>query len=1096
MQSSYQSKINTALKDLYTTNSFSSALLICNTLLEYMGVETKNIEDIELSKLKLPNAERYDRWFDAHPHFRGDRACFDLTSKESPLEAKFFAIQKRSKLFIAGAVNFTPNFEDRDYTRSDPNMRIGIDFFLPPEKNSIIVVLSNKGNLRLVELGTKLTNTQIEIFNIWEGVVNSTTDKNVLHTTIWESFKLSSLNKKFYEGISNSFISLTQHLKNNNVEEQLANQFANRLHGRLLFLWFLRKKNIINDTKEYFVINNQEDTDYYREKLEYLFFNVLNTDIPERDSFQKTKETLFGTEKGDPTLFIADSVTPYLNGGLFDQKADGEYWSNNRPTFPKGFFKTLYEHFDSFNFTTDESTPEYEQIAIDPEMLGRIFESFLATLTTETGAQAKKANGAFYTPREIVSYMSRESLRQYLYTNLDAGTILKTSIDDLLDLPDRDWALAGTNSKRDAVSKEDRERIMDALRKIKVLDPAVGSGAFPMGVLHKILNLFERLEPKFDSYETKLSILKNNIYGVDIDPTAIEISRLRAWLSIIVDVKDIKKIKPLPNLDFKFVCANSLIGLEKSIASLSSDENLKPELIRIRDEYYATSSKTKKEKLQKEYIKLTHPGQSAMFDTEETRQLKSYQPFENGKRSSFYDPEIMHGVESFDVIIGNPPYVGEKGNKEVFSLLKKSTLGKKFYQGKMDLFYLFFHLGLDFLKDGGIMSFITTNYYPTASGAIKLRTDFQKRATILHLANFNELKIFESALGQKNIITTLRKGTTGEVANCFYTHQKGIANAQKIIQILNGEDEKTSYFKHNQDDLYYGQNLCIKSEVNDTAQINFEKEGLIKLDDVFDISQGVVEATDKVSKKHVEQFPNYKKGEGVFVINDKELSNLKLTNQEMSVIKKYLNTSDLSRYSFNFKGQYLIFSDKKNRELIKNDTHPLLKGHLDKFRSVITSSNGPYGLHRDRSSKSNIFEQPKLICKGMFARPEFTYDDENYYVGFSFSVIWLKNKDYSLKYLLGLLNSKVGEKWFNQNGKKRGVGVDIGVGVFRMFPVPKLSNENRLIVSKVESLVDQILSAKKSDPKASTLDLENQIDILVYRLYGLNEEEIELISNS
>lgn len=1098
MQSSYQSKINTALKDLSTTNSFSSALLICNTLLEYMGVETKNIEDIELSKLKLPNAERYDRWFDAHPHFRGDRACFDLTSKESPLEAKFFAIQKRSKLFIAGSVNFTPNFEDRDYTRNDPSMRIGIDFFFPPEKNSIIVVLSNKGNLRLVELGTKLTNTQIEIFNIWEGVVNSTTDKNVLHTTIWESFKLSSLNKKFYEGISNSFISLTQHLKNNNVEEQLANQFANRLHGRLLFLWFLRKKNIVNDTKEYFVINNQEDTDYYREKLEYLFFNVLNTDIPERDSFQKTKETLFGIEKGDPTLFIADSVTPYLNGGLFDQKADGEYWSNNRPTFPKGFFKTLYEHFDSFNFTTDESTPEYEQIAIDPEMLGRIFESFLATLTTETGAQAKKANGAFYTPREIVSYMSRESLRQYLYTTLDAGTTLKTSIDDLLDLPDRDWALAGTNSKRDAVSKEDRERIMDTLRKIKVLDPAVGSGAFPMGVLHKILNLFERLEPKFDSYETKLSILKNNIYGVDIDPTAIEISRLRAWLSIIVDVKDIKKIKPLPNLDFKFVCANSLIGLEKSIASLSSDENLKPELIRIRDEYYATSSKTKKEKLQKEYIRLTHPGQSAMFDTEETRQLKSYQPFENGKRSSFYDPEIMHGVEAFDVIIGNPPYVGEKGNKEVFSLLKKSTLGKKFYQGKMDLFYLFFHLGLDFLKDGGVMSFITTNYYPTASGAIKLRSDFQKRATILHLSNFNELKIFESALGQKNIITTLRKGNTGEVANCFYTHQKGIADAQKIIKILNREDEKTSYFQHNQDDLYYGNNICIKSEITDTVQINFEKESLTGLGDLFDVSQGVVEGPDRVMKENAIKF-NLPVNKGVFIISNSEVEDLHLNQDEQHYVKKYLSTKDIKRYQITKPNTRLLYISKENCDDI--DKLPNIKKHLVQFKSIMEQrretqkgSNEWFQMHWPR--KKEYFDNPKLICKGMFARPEFTYDDENYYVGFSFSVIWLKNKDYSLKYLLGLLNSKVGEKWFNQNGKKRGVGVDIGVGIFRMFPVPKLSNENRLVASKIESLVDQILSAKKSDPKASTLDLEDQIDTLVYGLYGLNEEEIELISNS
>ncbi len=139
---------------------------------------------------------------------------------------------------IAGSVNLTHNFEERYYTRNDPSMICGIDFFFPLERDSVIVVLSNKGSLRLVELSGRLTNTQNEIFTLWNNIAR-TKDKNTLHTTIWESFKLSSLNKKFYEGIANSFTFLTQHLQKHNVEEQLANQFANRLHGRLLFLWFL-----------------------------------------------------------------------------------------------------------------------------------------------------------------------------------------------------------------------------------------------------------------------------------------------------------------------------------------------------------------------------------------------------------------------------------------------------------------------------------------------------------------------------------------------------------------------------------------------------------------------------------------------------------------------------------------------------------------------------------------------------------------------------------------------------------------------------------------------------------------------------------------
>ena len=191
MQSNYQNSINGALKDLSETKSVSSALLVCKTLLSYMGAETSAVEDIELTKIRLPNAERYDRWFEAHPHFRGDRACFDLTPAETNLEAKFYSLQKRSKLFIAGSVSFTPNFEDREYTRTDPSMKVGIDFFLPPEKTSVIVALSNKGSLRLVELSGRLTNTQHDIFTLWHDVAH-TSDRNAAYDHLGELQALKS----------------------------------------------------------------------------------------------------------------------------------------------------------------------------------------------------------------------------------------------------------------------------------------------------------------------------------------------------------------------------------------------------------------------------------------------------------------------------------------------------------------------------------------------------------------------------------------------------------------------------------------------------------------------------------------------------------------------------------------------------------------------------------------------------------------------------------------------------------------------------------------------------------------------------------------
>ena len=192
------------------------------------------------------------------------------------------------------------------------------------------------------------------------------------------------------------------------------------------------------------------------------------------------------SEEQQSSLFKTDQKTPYLNGGLFEPH-ENDWFKDDNLTLPEGFFVNLYSHFEEFNFTTDESSPEYEQIAIDPEMLGRVFESLLATQIDETGQQARKAKGAFYTPREIVSYMCKESLRNYLYGINSEDERYTKAIDDLLDTSDREWAGAGTNSKRDSVPKEYRTQIISALDDVKVLDPACGSGAFPMGMLRSAM---------------------------------------------------------------------------------------------------------------------------------------------------------------------------------------------------------------------------------------------------------------------------------------------------------------------------------------------------------------------------------------------------------------------------------------------------------------------------------------------------------------------------------------------------------------------------------------------------------------------------------
>ncbi|MEX2029267.1 MAG: TaqI-like C-terminal specificity domain-containing protein [Candidatus Paceibacterota bacterium] len=1003
MESNYRNEINNALKELSSKKDIPSAFLLCNTLLGYMGIEIKEIEDIELSKLRLPNAERYDGWFEPHPHFRDARACFDLTPEKSEtLEIKFYALRKRSRLCIAGAASFTPNFEDRDYTRKDPNMKVGIDFFLTPEKDSVIVVLSNKGSLRLVELSGRLTNTQNDIFTVWRNIAYAE-DKNTLHTAMWESFKLSSLNKKFYEGISNSFISLTQHLHKNNVDEQLANQFASRLHGRILFLWFLRKKNVINESKNYFDIGDKDDNSYYENILSELFFNVLNN--------ENHKDF--------------DPITPYLNGGLFDQNSDGEYWNTHKPTFPTGFFKTLYDHFDSFNFTTDESTPEYEQIAIDPEMLGRIFESFLATLTTETGAQAKKANGAFYTPREIVSYMSRESLRQYLYTTAGEEVAIKKTIDELLDRTDSDWATSGNQSKNHSVTKDNREKILNALRNIRVLDPAVGSGAFPMGVLHKILSIFERLEPNFDSYETKLAILRNNIYGVDIDPTAIEISRLRAWLSIIVDVKDIKKIKPLPNLDFKFVCANTLIGLEVSKQeSLIPSPDLKSNLIRIRDEYYATSNKAKKEKLQKEYIKLTH--KNSLFDIEETRQLKSYQPFENGKSASFYDPELMHGVESFDVVIGNPPYVGfgVRGSEKISKIYKKKILDlfPNSAEYKINLYPLFMEKAFNLCNDNGVESFIVPDSFLLGKYFSKIRKYILHSSQIVKILLFSE-PVFDAVVGY-SVVYIFKKTTKPK-------------HDVDVIKVRSSDLSSIKPFKYSQNTFSTTllNRFRLYSNILEKELVEKIEEQPKKIADLLDFKSGLI---SNIGQKEI-------------ICDTKK-------NEEW--LPGVISGGEVSRYSISWQGNYIRY----NKKFIKSGY-----GNVSYFEDKIF-------VRQTGDKIISAFDDVGYLCLN------------NVHVGN------LVNKIYEPFTIIAILNSKLINKYYEIISLEKGrVMAQIDIDVLKSIPVPIVSKKEE---SDIKTLVNKIIVIKKTNSLGDIKNLEAQIDQLVYKLYDLTPEEIEIIENS
>lgn len=762
------SRINQALETLDSNGTVENGIAVSSAVLSLVTSESTQEPSVVIDSrlINLPNSERQDHWFHQHPWMRGERAAFELMDSNAvPLQAKFYWLQKKSTSFVAGSVHFTKNWEDYGFTRTD-EFKVGVDFFLSPDCSAVLVALSNHGKLRVLEISGRLTNTQLEIFEKWHNF-QDTSERTILHAALWESFKLQSVNSSFYAGVSDAFNDLVIHLKREGRDEEECKLFASRLLGRLIFVWFLRKMDMVSEDIDYFNANHDDPGSYYRSKLERLFFRTLNTPVGDR------------SKEASGTI---DLVTPYLNGGLFSPRED-DWVEDETLSFPVGFFENLFEHFDSFNFTTDESTPEYEQVAIDPEMLGRVFESLLASQVESTGEQARKAKGAFYTPREIVSYMCKESLRSYLTKEKKDDIRLQKGVDKLLDTSDQDWAIAGTNSLRD-IPEDLRTYLSDSLSKLTTLDPACGSGAFPLAMLQLLAKLKLRLEPGLEPYSLKLSILQKNIFGADIEPMAVEISRLRSWLSLIVEEKSLQSVEPLPNLEFNFVCANTLIPLDTGELNLGlfHDFQLTEGLEKIREQYFSETQVEAKNKLRQQYLALTQAGDKRLDDPR-TSQLRSYNPFSNDSPADFFDPETMFGVsDGFDLVLGNPPYVDYR---KIDSITKSTIRDYRLasHSKMVNLYTYFFELGIKLLSQGGILAFISPQQYLIYPNCKGLR-DIIRESNVVLLADFARVKVFDAST--YTFVTLLSKGIQGkDGVYKEFDDMHSFSNPNRTMQIPN-----------------------------------------------------------------------------------------------------------------------------------------------------------------------------------------------------------------------------------------------------------------------------------------------------------------------
>ena len=472
-----------------------------------------------------------------------------------------------------------------------------------------------------------------------------------------------------------------------NYNEKKIRDYVKKMMGRITFLHFLQRKGWMCGDLNYMhnmFENSAYKNDYLDSVLEPLFFGILNTKPTER-------EILFTKYGWDKSLLAEWKDIPYLNGGLFERDEEDE----PKIRFPAEYFKRLFQFFSEYNFTIDENDPNDAEVGVDPEMLGKIFENLL---------EDNKDKGAFYTPKEIVRYMCQESLIAYLETNT---SIAKDKI--------RQFVLSPEEGVKD-IPENKKPKLLTALKEVKICDPAIGSGAFPMGLLNELLHCREVLSgDHYDRAEIKKSIIQNNIYGVDIEKGAVDIARLRFWLSIVVDEET---PSPLPNLDYKIMQGNSLIesfmGMDlskltyekehkedKGEISLFDDEKnrLQKTVSHLLSSYYSCSDHDRKVTLQQEISDTINKQLEAQaYDPAILDKLKTINLAENNNfflwHTWFSDVFNRDDKEGFDIVIGNPPYVSAVNMARTG---EEKLLYKQSYPeatGAYDMYVLFLLLGV------------------------------------------------------------------------------------------------------------------------------------------------------------------------------------------------------------------------------------------------------------------------------------------------------------------------------------------------------------------------------------------------------------------
>lgn len=958
---------------------------------------------------------------------------------------------------------------------------------------------------------------------------------------VTEAFSVERLNKEFFTGYKNQYKKFMKELPDNKANRD----YVKKLLGRLVFLQFLQKKGWMGVPASRSDWNGG-DKNYLSHLIEHYNGNDrLLSDVLELLFF----ETLNKERQGDvvDTRLGENIKIPYLNGGLFE-KDDIDKLNID---FPYSYFNELMQFFDAYNFTIDENDPDDSEVGVDPEMLGHIFENLLE--------DNKKKEGIYYTPKEIVQYMCRQSIIQYLKTHEPAPQYAEP----IKQLINNDIVMPVLQAKDIA------SRLTQLLKNVKVCDPAIGSGAFPMGILYVLYHAIHHLQPhaepnkSFDSTKTKREIIQNNIFGVDIEQGAVDIARLRFWLALVVDAEE---PQPLPNLDYKITCGNSLLSrypidapIEKVFVEYNKGKKESEQITlskykELVHEYTNTSNhetkrafrqtieaiknafKIELSKQEKESISILKAKISNLetpmllgerTNKEKTKlkklkeQLKQKEELRtiiiNNKLYSdafewrFEFPSLLDekgNFTGFDIIVGNPPYLRIQGIRDTNPLFADELVKNyKSATGSFDLYVTFVERGLQIIKQQGIVNYIMPIKWTNAAFGKGLRTIISERNAAHLIINFGAYQVFNAST-----YTALQWFRPGSNKLSYYELDKNLATNQELDLYLKSlNNKKASKIKA---DKLNRETWVLTTGCTTKVLEKLESHSRC-IGDIFEkIFQGIATGKDDVYFLY-----HCTEENGLLVGYSRQLGYQVCV--ERGLVKPLLKGEDVHRYDHISTDRFVIFPYKlENGKAILyteneiGDLFPKGYNYLKKCEEILRArEKGRFNIDGEwfqYSRKQGILfaEFKKLVAPDISMGGNFTYDEKGLFYQTTTVYGYIKRKDIkeSYKFWMALFNSSL-FWWYLKN-----TGTVLANGFFRFkpdyvkpFPVPEI------IASDAESIIstlcDYIKFIKSQDENISNFIsnklisdyFEKTIDGCIYEIYFgdyMKNLEIDIINSA